>query len=154
MTVAQTSRSPLRRRVLAAGLCGAFALSLAACEARIALRGNDPLESRMEQIEIGRSTQRDVAQLIGTPSTVSTFDNGIWYYMSQVKESWAFYTPEVVEHQVLAFHFDETGVLQEIKEYDKESLKEVAYRDKETPTSGRTMSIVEQLFGNFGAIGG
>lgn len=154
MSASSFSRSPLRRRVFAAGLCGAIALSLAACEARVALRGNAPLESRMEQIEVGRSTQRDVVQLIGTPSTVSTFDNGIWYYMSQVKESWAFYAPEVVEHQVLAFHFDETGVLREVKEYDKESLTEIAYRDKETPTSGRTMSILEQLFGNFGAIGG
>jgi outer membrane protein assembly factor BamE (lipoprotein component of BamABCDE complex) len=149
-----TTPSTWRRRALATGLCGMLTVSLAACEARVELRGNDPLDSRMEQIEIDRSTQRDVVQLIGTPSTVSTFDPRIWYYMSQVKESWAFYTPEVVEHQVLAFHFDDAGVLREIKEYDKDSLREVAYREKETPTSGRTMSIVEQLFGNFGKIGG
>lgn len=128
----------------------AAALTLSACEPSVALRGNDPLESRMEQIRIGQSTKRDVATAIGSPSTTGTFDDSVWYYMSQRKESWAFYAPEVVDHQVLAFHFDEAGVLEEIETFDETALTEVDYRDAETPTSGRTMSIFEQLFGNFG----
>lgn len=141
-------------RTIRLTLLGAAAvLALSACEPKVALRGNAPLESRMVEIEPGRSTKREVADLIGTPSTVGTFDDSVWYYMSQRKETWAFYSPEVVEHQVLAFHFDERGVLQEIEEFDETALAEVNYRDKETPTSGRTMSIFEQLFGNFGKVG-
>lgn len=135
-------------------LAGVAATVLAACEPKVALRGNDPLESRMEQIVVGQSTKRDVAGAIGTPSTVGAFDENVWYYMSQRKESYAFYEPEVVEHKVLAMHFDETGVLQEITTYDEEALADIEYRDKVTPTSGRTMSLFEQLFGNFGNVGG
>lgn len=136
-----------------AALAGGAILVLAACEPKVALRGNDPLESRLEQIAIGQSTKRDVAGAIGTPSMVGTFDDSVWYYLSQRKETWAFYEPEVVEHKVLAFHFGEDGVLQDVKTYDEESLNEISYRDKETPTSGRTMSLFEQLFGNFGKVG-
>jgi len=132
----------------------ALAILLSACESKVALRGNLPLESRLESITVGQSTKRDVFSAIGTPSTVSTFDENVWYYMSQRKESWAFYEPEVVEHKVLAFQFDENGTLQAIENYDKESLTEVSYRSEETPTSGRTMSILEQLFGNLGRFGG
>jgi len=107
----------------------------------------------MQAVNIGISTKRDVAQAIGTPSTVSTFDQNVWYYMSQRRETWAFYDDEVVEHQVLALHFDEGGVLREIEEFDETSLADVNFRDRETPTSGRTMSIMEQLFGNLGKVG-
>lgn len=135
-------------------LAGVAATVLTACEPKVALRGNDPLQSRLEQIVVGQSTKRDVAGAIGTPSTLGAFDDNIWYYMSQRKESYAFYEPEVVEHKVLAMYFNENGVLQEIKTYDEEALTEVDYRDKVTPTSGRTMSLFEQLFGNFGNVGG
>ncbi|MDW3207303.1 MAG: outer membrane protein assembly factor BamE [Alphaproteobacteria bacterium] len=137
-----------------AALVGGAMIVLTACEPKVALRGNDPLESRLEQIAVGQSTKRDVAGAIGTPSMVGTFDDSVWYYLSQRKETWAFYSPEVVEHKVLAFHFNADGVLQEVKTYDEESLNEISYRDKETPTSGRTMSVFEQLFGNFGKVGG
>jgi outer membrane protein assembly factor BamE (lipoprotein component of BamABCDE complex) len=74
--------------------------------------------------------------------------------MSQRKESWAFYADEVTDHKILAFHFDEKGLLKDVQTYNKDELKEISYRDKVTPTSGRTLSIFEQLFGNFGKIGG
>lgn len=135
-------------------LIGVVSVALGACEPRVSLRGNDPLDSRMDAVNVGVSTKRDVAQAIGTPSTVSTFDDNVWYYMSQRRESWAFYDDEVVEHQVLAFRFDEGGVLREIEEFDETALTEVNFRDRETPTTGRQMSIMEQLFGNLGNVGG
>lgn len=126
---------------------------LAACEPKVALRGNDPLESKLEAVEVDRSTKRDVLQLLGTPSVVGLFEDDTWYYLSQRKEQWAFYEAEVTEHKALAFSFDEEGVLRQIDAMDKDSLAEVNFRDKETPTSGRTLSIFEQLFGNLGRFG-
>jgi outer membrane protein assembly factor BamE (lipoprotein component of BamABCDE complex) len=133
---------------------GVMVLALSACDPKVALRGNAPLESRLEQISVGQSSKRDVIAAIGTPSTVGTFNDDVWYYMSQRRETWAFYAPEVTENQVLAFHFDETGTLQTIDAYDKDALTEVRVQEEETPTSGRTMSIMEQLFGNLGKFGG
>lgn len=146
--------STLSAPVKLCGVLAAVLITLTACEPKVALRGNEPLVSRMEQIEVGRSTKNDVASLIGTPSTVGTFDNDTWYYMSQRKESWAFYSPEVTEASVIALNFDETGVLQNITKIDESQFTEVSYREQETPTAGRTMSILEQLFGNFGRFGG
>ena len=146
-----TKSSHLRTALL---IAPAAALLLAACEPKVALRGNDPLASKLEAVEVNRSTKRDVIQLLGTPSVVGLFEDDTWYYLSQRKEQWAFYAPEVTEHKAMAFHFDDNGVLREIDTMDKEALAEVAYREKETPTSGRTLNIFEQLFGNLGRLGG
>ena len=144
-----TKRAPMIRRAVLLGPVAA--LMLAACEPKVALRGNDPLESKLESVQVDRSTKRDVMQLLGTPSVVGLFEDDTWYYLSQRKEQWAFYAPEVTEHKAMAFHFDEQGVLRKVNTMDQEALAEVAYREQETPTSGRTLSIFEQLFGNLGS---
>ncbi|MDF1748001.1 MAG: outer membrane protein assembly factor BamE [Alphaproteobacteria bacterium] len=154
MKFAAPTPQALRRSFKISASLGVMILALSACDPKVALRGNDPLESRLEQITVGQSTKRDVVASIGTPSTIGTFDDNVWYYMSQRKETWAFYPPEVTENQVLAFHFDANGTLQNIDTYDKDALTEVKLEEKETPTSGRTMSIMEQLFGNLGRFGG
>lgn len=153
MIFAAPTPQALRHRLKIGASVGVLMLALTACDPKVALRGNAPLESRLEQIAVGQSTKRDVVAAIGTPSTVGTFDDNVWYYMSQRRETWAFYPTEVTENQVLAFHFDEAGTLQTIDTYDEEALTEVNLQEKETPTSGRTMSIMEQLFGNLGKFG-
>ncbi|WP_420724223.1 outer membrane protein assembly factor BamE [Hwanghaeella sp. LZ110] len=153
MKFAASTQKALRRSLKTGASVSILLLALTACDPKVALRGNAPLESRLEQISVGQSTKRDVVAAIGTPSTIGTFDDNVWYYMSQRRETWAFYPTEVTENQVLAFHFDEGGTLQTIDTYDKDALTEVNLEEKETPTSGRTMSIMEQLFGNLGKFG-
>ena len=126
----------------------AGALLLAACEPKVEVRGHLPLESQLAEIDIGIDSKSEIARLIGSPSTVSTFDDNIWYYMSRRTERWAFLEPEVVEHRVLALYFDDGGVLQHMQTYTEDDLREIELSERETPTSGREFSILEQLFGN------
>ncbi len=129
-------------------------LTLSACEPKVEVRGHLPLESKLAEIDIGKDNKNEVARLIGTPSTVSTFDDNVWYYMSRRTERWAFLEPEVVDHRVLAFYFDDAGVLQYTQTYTKDDLREVELSERETPTSGREFSILEQLFGNVNSFRG
>lgn len=112
------------------------------------MRGHLPLESQLAEIDIGRDNKNEISRLIGTPSTVSTFDDNVWYYMSRTTEQWAFLDPEVIDHRVLALYFDDVGVLQHMQTYTKDDLREIQISERETPTSGREFSILEQLFGN------
>ncbi|MCR9219589.1 MAG: outer membrane protein assembly factor BamE [Alphaproteobacteria bacterium] len=137
------------RRVVKAALLGLGAvLFLGACEPKTALRGNLPRESQIEQIRVGQDTKSRVRDILGTPSTIGTFDQDVWYYMSQKTEQWAFLEPEIVDHQVLALYFTPDGVLQNVVTYTQEDLREVEYADRKTPTSGRELTFLEQLFGN------
>ena len=135
--------------MLRAGLLAAAATAaLAACEPKTAIRGNLPRESKLEQVQIDTTDKQQVRDLLGTPSTIGTFDDDVWYYFSRRTEQWAFFEPEIVEHRVLALYFDAEGVLRDKVVYTKDDLQDIDYAERETPTSGRELTFLEQIFGN------
>src|SRR5690242_4529175 len=134
-------------RTMAAGLLVAAALT--ACTPRVATRGNLVEDYRLEQVHTGTSTKADVATILGTPTTVSTFDENVWYYIGQRVETVAFYAPEVTKRRVLRMQFDpSSGVLQDLKQLDLKDGEDVAMVSRETPTLGRRIGILEQFLGN------
>ena len=138
------------RRTLLAGVVLAVAVGAAACSPRIDQRGNKPDEDQVVQINPGVDDKNRVSELIGTPSTISTFDDRTWYYISKRTETTAFFDPEVMDQEVLAIHFDENGVVQNMRVYGQEDGRTIAYVDRTTPTEGNELTIIQQLLGNLG----
>jgi outer membrane protein assembly factor BamE (lipoprotein component of BamABCDE complex) len=142
-------RSLYRRLALAAvGLVAAATLT--ACAPRIDQRGNKPDEDQVTQINPGVDDKNRVAELIGTPSAISTFNDKTWYYISKRTETTAFWDPDVVDQEVLAIQFDEGGIVQNMKVYGLEDGRQIAYVDRTTPTEGNQLTIIQQLLGNLG----
>ncbi len=138
------TRIPL---ILLAGLAVAY---VSACSPRIASRGNAPEPEMLEQISIGESTKGDVTDILGSPSTVAAFDENVWLYISKTTETVAFFEPETVEQKVVLISFDAANRVEILSEYDLEDGKPVIPTDRVTPTAGREMTILQQLFGNLG----
>lgn len=135
-----------RKLLLAAGAV----LALAACSPTVNTRGNLLEADRLAQVQPGTSTQDDVAALLGTPSSVGTFDPNVWYYIGQRTEKTAFFRPDVAERKVVVLRFDETGVLDEMRELDAADGQEVEIVDRRTPTAGKELTVIEQILGNLG----
>lgn len=136
-------------RTMAAGLLVAAALT--ACTPRVATRGNLVEDYRLEQVHTGTSTKADVATILGTPTTVSTFDDNTWYYIGQRVETVAFFAPDVTKRRVLRMQFDPaTSTLTDMKELNLEDGEQVALVSRETPTLGRRIGVLEQFLGNIG----
>lgn len=132
-------------------LLGAVAAAvLAGCAPRVDSRGNEPPASRLSQLQPGKQTREDVAQLLGTPSTVSSFGDPVWYYISYKTETNAFFKPEEVERRVLAVQFDERGYFKDVRELGLDDGRPLQMVDRETPTVGKDMTVLQQLFGNIG----
>lgn len=144
----QTVR-PLKTMIAATVL----AIAVSGCSPKVAIRGNLPLPSQMEQVQVGSSTKSEIQRLMGSPSTIGTFDSQTWYYMSQKTEQWAFFEPEIIDHQVLVLYFDDAGTLQQMHKYTQDDLREIALQERETPTSGHSLGFIEQLLGNVGRFG-
>jgi outer membrane protein assembly factor BamE (lipoprotein component of BamABCDE complex) len=106
-TMARRTGKAITKAGAKAGLTGLAALLLlAACEPKTAIRGNLPRESQLQEIRVGQDSKSRVRDILGTPSTIGTFDQDVWYYMSQKTEQWAFFEPEIVDHKILALYFD------------------------------------------------
>ncbi len=134
-------------------LAVAAALAITACSARTANRGNavDPVS--LAEVQPGVHDRNAVERILGSPSSVAAFDSNVWYYISKRTESIAFFTPDVLEQQVVAVTFDQSGLVEEVSQFTYEDGEEVELVDRETPTRGKELTIVRQLLGTLGILG-
>lgn len=131
-------------------LAAVVAAGLGACQPRIDTRGNLPDPDNVLKINPGIDGRDQVASILGTPSSIATFDDNTWYYISRRTETVAFFDPEVVDQEVLMVRFDETGIVSDMKIYGLEDGQPIQPVERTTPTLGREMTILQQLIGNLG----
>jgi len=129
-------------------------VALVACSPIIDTRGNLPEPEDIEKIQVGATSRDAVTRILGTPTSISTFDPNTWYYISKRTETVAFFRPETIEQQVVIVRFDETGMVKELSDTGKEPpAEEVALVARTTPTAGQSFSLFQQIFGNLGRFG-
>lgn len=128
----------------------ATAWTLAACSPTIDQRGWVPDDEAIEQIRLGASNRADVAQLLGSPTSMGPFGDDAWYYISRKTRQWSFLAPTVTDQSVVVVEFDTIGYVANLRRYDLADGKEIVPSDRRTPTPGRELSFIEQLIGNVG----
>ncbi len=131
-------------------LGGIILLLLAGCAEQKIVRGHLLRESVLQQIYLGDSNKQDVLRLFGSPTTISTFDNDVWYYIGQRKSKDGFLPPETNAVEIHVVRFDENDIVQEMDYYDHTHLQVLGYNENRTPTRGSELTVLQQLFGNFG----
>lgn len=131
---------------LAASLVVAGALG--ACSPMIHTDGQIPDPVKLASIEPGVQTQDEVKKLLGTPSTVGTFDANTWYYISKRTTTTAFLEPDVLEQRVVVVNFDDAGIVRGVRIYGLDQANSVAPVGRATPTKGKELTILDQMVGN------
>ena len=137
----------LRRTLLGCALAAAL---LAGCAPQVHQQGHVADPEALAEIRPGVQTRAEVARLLGTPSTVGTFEDTHWYYITRRAETVAFYAPELVDQNITVIAFDENGVVAEISTVTLDEARAIEFAEQETPTHGRELTLLEQLFGNIG----
>ena len=105
-------------------------------------------------MKVGEDTRSTVLARWARRRRSSTFDKDTWYYLSQVVSHTAFYHPRVNKRDVVAISFDKSD--DQVAAVNTFTLKDgrvIAYNNRETPTRGREMSVLEQLLGSVSAAG-
>jgi outer membrane protein assembly factor BamE (lipoprotein component of BamABCDE complex) len=131
------------------------AAALLSCAPAVDQRGNLPNPDKLAEIHAGSTTKDEVAKILGTPSSVSVFNNDkSWYYISRRTSQTAFLDPDVLDQQVYIVNFDDQGVVKAVDHKVLEDGKEVTPVARATPAPGRELSFLEQLIGNLGKFNG
>ena len=139
---------------LLTGPAAALALTLSACSPTMNNHGNIPAQELVNSIRIGINNREQVSSMLGTPSTIATFDQEAWYYVGARTSRIAFFEPELLERKILVVRFDKKGVVRQVERLDKNHGREIQVVDRKTPTRGKELTIFEQLLGNVGRFGG
>ena len=143
--------STISARFGALAMASALVLGLAACTPVTSFQGFQAIEEKPQDVKVKVDTKSVVLARLGSPTTVSTFDPNLWFYMAQTKDTVAFYHPSVRERSVVAIAFDkDSELVTSVNSYALKDGKILAYNTRETPTRGREMTILEQLLGNVG----
>lgn len=130
------------------------ALPLAACEPTLATRGQILEPEKIAQIEIGKSTREDVANLLGSPTEIATFDEKVWYYIGRSTEQYSFLDPEVIKQKAVEVRFNDEGTVTAMRTFNPALAEDISPVGRKTPTYGHNTTFFEQLLGNLGRPGG
>ena len=125
------------------------AILITACTPTVSQRGNMLEDFQIAEVEPGVSKRSDVLKTLGSPTTKSTFDPSVWYYIGQETEKRGIFDPEVVEERIFLAAFDEEGTLEAFEEIDRERMNIPYIRDK-TKTYGTEQTVAQELLGNLG----
>lgn len=138
--------------------CAAFiGLTLTACNPILRTHGYVAAgEDKPQTVNPETDTKTSVLARLGNPSIRSTFDEDTeidtWYYMNSVRQRYAYLRPQIQERNITAITFNEDGQVSKVAEYGIEDGRYVNYSDRKTPTRGRELSVLEQIFGTIGRI--
>jgi len=139
----------------------AFILSAAilatGCNPVLRTHGYVPLaDAKPQEVNPETDTKTSVLARLGNPSVESTFDDKVeedtWYYINSVRQRYAYLRPQIEDRTITAISFNEDGQVTQVAEYGLEDGVPVNYSDRKTPTRGRELSVLEQIFGTIGRL--
>ena len=132
----------------------AMALAVAACSANVAHRGYLSKPGAFGQVREGMA-RSEVEGILGSPSTTASvnYQGDSYYYISSTTEQKAFLNAKEVDRQLIAIRFDKNEQVASLGQYGLDDGKIVDINSRTTPTKGRELTILQQLFGNLGRPG-
>lgn len=133
---------------LALALAGLGAAACSPVQDQHGFVSEGPIEAA--PVQVGVDTMETVQARLGSPSTVGVFDETAWYYVATTTDRFAFYNPRTSDRQVLVVRFSPDQVVTSVQHFGMERGQVVNYADAETPTRGRELGLLEQLFGTIG----
>ena len=132
----------------------AMALAVAACSSNIAHRGYLAKPGAFSQVREGMP-KSEVEGILGSPSTTASvnYQGDSYYYISSTTEQSAFLNAKEVDRQIIAIRFDQNEQVASLGQYGLDDGKIIDINSRTTPTKGRELTMLQQLFGNIGKPG-
>ena len=110
-------------------------------------------ETLVSAIQPGVDNRDSVQSTLGRPTFTGQFNDNDWYYVTRETKNMAFNMPRVKAQSIVRVRFDQTGNVTAVDRRGMEQVASIDPMNDKTPTLGRKTSLLEELFGNIGAVG-
>jgi outer membrane protein assembly factor BamE (lipoprotein component of BamABCDE complex) len=110
-------------------------------------------QSLLDSVQPGIDNRLSVEKTLGRPTFESQFGEKDWYYLSQTVKTPPFRRARTAEQTLMRVRFDPTGNVVGVDKRGTEQVAQISPDGHTTPTLGRHRSLIEDLFGNIGAVG-
>ena len=103
------------------------------------------------QIQPGVASREEVTRVLGSPSTIGTFDTERWFYVSQRNEVVSFYQADITRRMWCSIDFDGNGIVQRCPHARPGDGPERSSRILTRPARlGNELTAIQQFLGNIG----
>jgi len=103
------------------------------------------LEKKQAKLKINYTNKNDIIELIGPPSTKSSFDNDIYIYLERKTSSSRLTRlgkKRLIKNDVLVLEIDNTGILLSKKFYNKDDMNEIKFDENITGVNYSKRSFI------------
>ncbi len=93
------------------------------------------LEAKSNKIEISKTNKNDVLSIIGKPSSVSMFDENLWFYFERENQNQSVLKlgkSKIVKNNVLEVSFDKYGIVTSKRIYNIDDMNKIDIEKKIT----------------------
>ena len=93
------------------------------------------LEAKSNKIEISKTNKNDVLSIIGKPSSVSMFDENLWFYFERENQNQSVFKlgkSKIVKNNVLEVSFDKYGIVTSKRIYNIDDMNKIDIEKKIT----------------------
>jgi outer membrane protein assembly factor BamE (lipoprotein component of BamABCDE complex) len=140
-------------RLAALAAAAAGTLALGGCTRVTGHQGYIPDQTLVAAVQPGVDNRDSVLNTLGRPTFVGQFNQDDWYYVSRITKNLAFRNPQPNEQTIVRVRFDQAGNVTAVEKRGMEQVVSIDPSGDKTPTLGRERSLLEELFGNIGAVG-
>ena len=103
------------------------------------------LSKKQEKLTINQSNKNDILNLLGSPSTKSTFDNDIWIYIERKTDNSSlikFGREKIIVNNVLLLEINRKGLLEKKKFLDLNNMKNLQFTEVTTENQYKKNTFV------------
>ena len=111
--------------------------------------GREIPDKILRELKVNESTKEEVLELLGNPSSSSTFDDNTWYYISLKKQGVSMFKSKITDQTVIRLKFKK-NILIEMKKYKKDKSKDFKFSKKETQVKGDKHTVLKDFIHNLG----
>jgi outer membrane protein assembly factor BamE (lipoprotein component of BamABCDE complex) len=103
------------------------------------------LDKKQEKLTVNKSNKNDVLELLGSPSTKSTFDNDLWIYIERKTDSTSiakFGDEKIVVNNVLLLEINKMGLLAKKEFLDLTNMQKLKFVEQTTENQYKKNTFV------------
>ena len=107
------------------------------------------LETKINKIELNKTNKNDLIKLIGEPSTISDFNENLWFYFERLKTNQSLLklgTQKIKKNNILIVELDNKGILKNKRFLDLDDMNDVKYIKTVTTKEFKNENLIYNVF--------
>ena len=107
------------------------------------------LEAKFEKITINKTNKNDIINIIGPPSSISSFDNNKWFYIQRIKTNQSLFKlgiKKIKKNDILVVKFNNRGILNDKKILNINDMNDIKFSKDITEKEFKQNDMLFKIF--------